>query len=176
MRRMTARSAAVQHRGETEGQIERLEQVFAIIGEKPRGKTCAAIVGITDEGAEIMEEYKGSPALDARLLAAAQAVAEPGEGRRGAGGGREPTARSQSRRPVDRSEAAARRQGKTTRHREWCRGRSQRRPRRTDQRCFHNPKPAPLRIGRQHRGDERTPWNEQVPANLPHSIVLSGAC
>ena len=35
--------------------------------------------------------------------------------------------------------------------------------------------PAPLRIGRQHRGDERTPWNEQVPANLPHSIVLSGA-
>jgi ferritin-like metal-binding protein YciE len=37
-------------------------------------KTCAAIVGITDEGAEIMEEYKGSPALDAGLLAAAQAV------------------------------------------------------------------------------------------------------
>jgi len=62
------------HRGETEGQIERLEQVFAIIGEKPRGKTCAAIVGITNEGAEIMEEYKGSPALDAGLLAAAQAV------------------------------------------------------------------------------------------------------
>ena len=30
-------------------------------------------------------------------------------------------------------------------------------------------------IGRQHRGDEQTPWNEQVPANFPHSIVLSGA-
>jgi ferritin-like metal-binding protein YciE len=41
---------------------------------KPQGKTCAAIVGITDEGAEIMEEYKGSPALDAGLLAAAQPV------------------------------------------------------------------------------------------------------
>jgi ferritin-like metal-binding protein YciE len=40
----------------------------------PRGKNCAAIVGITDEGAEIMKEYKGSPALDAGLLAAAQAV------------------------------------------------------------------------------------------------------
>ena len=60
--------------GETEGQVERLEQVFAIIEKKPQGKTCAAIVGITDEGAEIMEEYKGSPALDAGLLAAAQAV------------------------------------------------------------------------------------------------------
>ncbi len=52
----------------------RLEQVFAAINDKPQGKTCAAIVGITDEGAEIMEEYKGSPALDAGLLAAAQAV------------------------------------------------------------------------------------------------------
>jgi ferritin-like metal-binding protein YciE len=48
--------------------------VFEIIEKKPQGKTCAAIVGITDEGAEIMEEYKGSPALDAALLAAAQAV------------------------------------------------------------------------------------------------------
>ena len=50
------------------------KKVFAIIDKKPQGKTCAAIVGITDEGAEIMEEYKGSPALDAGLLAAAQAV------------------------------------------------------------------------------------------------------
>ncbi len=62
------------HRGETEGHVERLEKVFAMINEKPQGKTCAAILGITDEGAEIMEEYKGSPALDAGLLAAAQAV------------------------------------------------------------------------------------------------------
>src|SRR3984893_9729081 len=68
------KAAFEKHRGETEGQIERLEQVFAIIGAKPRGKTCAAIVGITDEGTEITEEYKGSPALDAGLLAAAQAV------------------------------------------------------------------------------------------------------
>ena len=45
-----------------------------MIEKKPQGKTCAAIVGITDEGAEIMAEYKGSPALDAGLLAAAQAV------------------------------------------------------------------------------------------------------
>jgi ferritin-like metal-binding protein YciE len=68
------KAAFEKHRGETEGQVERLEQVFAIIEKKPQGKTCAAIVGITDEGAEIMKEYKGSPALDAGLLAAAQAV------------------------------------------------------------------------------------------------------
>jgi ferritin-like metal-binding protein YciE len=68
------RAAFEKHHGETEGQVERLEQVFAVIDKKPQGKTCAAIVGITDEGAEIMQEYKGSPALDAGLLAAAQAV------------------------------------------------------------------------------------------------------
>jgi len=68
------KSASEKHRGETEGQIERLEQVFEAIEKKPQGKTCAAIVGITEEGAEIMKEYRGSPALDAGLLAAAQAV------------------------------------------------------------------------------------------------------
>jgi ferritin-like metal-binding protein YciE len=62
------------HRVETEGQVERLEEVFGIIDKRPQGKTCAAILGITDEGAEIMEDYKGSPALDAGLIAAAQAV------------------------------------------------------------------------------------------------------
>lgn len=68
------KAAFEKHKGETEGQIKRLEQVFALIDKKPQGKTCAAIMGITEEGAEIMKEYKGSPALDAGLLAAAQAV------------------------------------------------------------------------------------------------------
>jgi len=68
------KAAFEKHREETEGQVERLEQVFETIDKKPQGKTCAAIIGITDEGAEIMQEYKGSPALDAGLLAAAQAV------------------------------------------------------------------------------------------------------
>ncbi len=68
------KAAFEKHHGETEGQIERLEQVFAEIGEKPQGKTCDAIKGILDEGDEIMKEYNGSPALDAGLLAAAQAV------------------------------------------------------------------------------------------------------
>lgn len=68
------KKAFAKHHTETEGHIDRLEKVFKEIEEKPQGKTCDAIVGITDEGAEIMEEYKGSPALDAGLLAATQAV------------------------------------------------------------------------------------------------------
>jgi ferritin-like metal-binding protein YciE len=68
------RAAFEKHEGETDGQVERLEQVFALIGESPKGKTCDAIVGILDEGKEIMDDYKGMPALDAGLLAAAQAV------------------------------------------------------------------------------------------------------
>ncbi len=68
-------SAAFQkHRDETEGQVERLEQIFELLGKPARGKTCDAIQGILEEGKEIMDEYKGEPALDAGLLAAAQAV------------------------------------------------------------------------------------------------------
>jgi ferritin-like metal-binding protein YciE len=68
------RAAFEKHHDETEGQIERLEQVFELLGKPARGKKCDAIEGILDEGKEIMEEYKGAPALDAGLLAAAQAV------------------------------------------------------------------------------------------------------
>ncbi|KKB80299.1 hypothetical protein VW35_07805 [Devosia soli] len=63
-----------QHHQETEGQVERLQQVFDILGKPARGKTCDAILGILDEGKEIMDEYKGATALDAGLVAAAQAV------------------------------------------------------------------------------------------------------
>jgi ferritin-like metal-binding protein YciE len=59
---------------ETETQVERLDQVFASMDETPKGKTCDAIMGIIEEGKEIMDEYKGMPALDAGLIAAAQAV------------------------------------------------------------------------------------------------------
>jgi ferritin-like metal-binding protein YciE len=68
------RSAFEKHETETEGQIERLEKVFEEIGAAPRAKKCDAIEGLLDEGKEIMQEYKGSLALDAGLLAAAQAV------------------------------------------------------------------------------------------------------
>jgi ferritin-like metal-binding protein YciE len=68
------KAAFEKHHGETEEQVARLEQVFASIDEKPEGKKCDAIEGILDEGKEIMDNYKGSPALDAGLISAAQAV------------------------------------------------------------------------------------------------------
>ncbi|WP_425989305.1 ferritin-like domain-containing protein [Ensifer sp. R-19] len=64
----------LKHRDETEGQIERLGQVFEIIGKPARGKTCEAIQGMISEGEEIMEEYKGTAALDAGLISSAQTV------------------------------------------------------------------------------------------------------
>ena len=68
------RTAFEKHHDETEGQIERLEKIFDLIDKPARGKKCDAIEGILDEGKEIMDEYAGTPALDAGLLAAAQAV------------------------------------------------------------------------------------------------------
>lgn len=68
------KAAFQQHKEETDHQIERLKQVFEIIGKRAQGKTCEAIEGIIAEGEEIMDEFKGTPALDAGLLAAAQAV------------------------------------------------------------------------------------------------------
>jgi ferritin-like metal-binding protein YciE len=67
-------AAFEKHRAETESQVERLEQVFDLLDKPARGKTCPAIDGILEEGSEILDEYKGAPALDAGLVAAAQAV------------------------------------------------------------------------------------------------------
>ena len=67
-------AAFEKHRMETEGQVERLTQVFKILGARAEGKTCPAIDGILEEGEEILEEYKGAPGLDAGLVAAAQGV------------------------------------------------------------------------------------------------------
>ena len=63
------KSAFEKHRTETEEHVARLEQVFEEIKETPRGKTCDAIMGIIEEGQEVMKEFKGAPALDAGLLA-----------------------------------------------------------------------------------------------------------
>jgi ferritin-like metal-binding protein YciE len=67
-------AAFEKHQEETEGQIARLEQIFELLDKPARGKKCDAIEGILDEGKEVMEEFKGSAALDAGLLASAQAV------------------------------------------------------------------------------------------------------
>ena len=68
------RAAFEKHHEETEGQIDRLEKIFELLGKPARGKKCDAIEGIIDEGKEIMDEYADTPALDPGLLAAAQAV------------------------------------------------------------------------------------------------------
>jgi ferritin-like metal-binding protein YciE len=68
------RAAFESHRDQTEEQVARLQQVFEILGRPARGKNCPAIDGIIEEGEEILESYKGSPAIDAGLIAAAQAV------------------------------------------------------------------------------------------------------
>jgi ferritin-like metal-binding protein YciE len=62
------------HRDQTEGHVERLNEVFDQLGRPARGKTCEAILGIIDEAKEIMEEFKGAEALDAGLASSAQAV------------------------------------------------------------------------------------------------------
>ncbi|AZO18806.1 ferritin-like domain-containing protein [Mesorhizobium sp. M2A.F.Ca.ET.043.05.1.1] len=67
-------AAFEKHLKETEDQVDRLEQVFDMLGKPARGKTCPAIDGIIEEGSEILEEYKDEPALDAGLVGAAQAV------------------------------------------------------------------------------------------------------
>ncbi len=67
-------AAFQKHRDETEGQVERLVQVFEIVGKRAQAKTCPAIDGILEEGEEVLEEYEGAPALDAGLVGSAQAV------------------------------------------------------------------------------------------------------
>jgi ferritin-like metal-binding protein YciE len=67
-------AAFEKHRQETEGQVERLEQVFDIIGEKPKAKKCEAIEGLTKEADELMENVECNATLEAGLLAGGQAV------------------------------------------------------------------------------------------------------
>lgn len=62
------------HLQETEGQISRLEEVARALGESIKRKTCKAMKGLIEEGSEMMQEKKGSAALDSALIAAAQKV------------------------------------------------------------------------------------------------------
>ena len=62
------------HRTETEGQIERLQQIFDMLGKPARGKPCEAVNGIIEEANEIAQDFRGREALDAGLIAAQQAV------------------------------------------------------------------------------------------------------
>ena len=68
------KSAFTIHQTETEGQIKRLDAVFEAIGKPAQGIECKAIQGIIAEGEEVISEFSGGEALDAGLIAAAQAV------------------------------------------------------------------------------------------------------
>lgn len=68
------KAAFEKHRDQTENHVERLQQVFELIGKRAQGKTCEAIQGIIAEGEDIMDEFKGTAAIDAGLISAAQAV------------------------------------------------------------------------------------------------------
>ena len=68
------KDAFAMHLQQTEGHVERLEPIFDLISVPARGKTCDAILGIIEEGKSIMDEFKGTPALDAGLVSSAQAV------------------------------------------------------------------------------------------------------
>ncbi len=67
--------AAIQsHLKETEGHVKKLEQVFQSFDEKAKGQTCEATMGLLEEGDEIAADFKGSPAINAALISAAQKV------------------------------------------------------------------------------------------------------
>jgi ferritin-like metal-binding protein YciE len=66
--------AFTDHLSETEGQLERLNTVFEIIGRPAKGQKCPAIDGILKEAKDLMEEFEGDAALDAALACAAQKV------------------------------------------------------------------------------------------------------
>jgi len=68
------KKAILAHLKETEGHVTKLEQVFQSFDEKAKGKTCEATVGLLKEGDEIAADFKGSPAINAALISAAQKV------------------------------------------------------------------------------------------------------
>ena len=68
------RAAFQTHLEETEGQIERLDQIFEKLEQSPRGKKCHGMEGLLEEGSEILEEAEKGPVRDAALISAAQRV------------------------------------------------------------------------------------------------------
>jgi ferritin-like metal-binding protein YciE len=62
------------HLGETKGHVQRLEQVFKLLGEKPRSVDCPAIDGIIEEAEDVTGEVDDKNVLDAAIIAAGQAV------------------------------------------------------------------------------------------------------
>jgi ferritin-like metal-binding protein YciE len=68
------KDAFEKHLEQTKGHVERLEQVFEELGEKPKGKTCRAMKGLIEEGSEILKEDGEDSVIDAGIIVAAQKV------------------------------------------------------------------------------------------------------
>ncbi|MDR3534041.1 MAG: ferritin-like domain-containing protein [Rhodopila sp.] len=68
------KEAFTHHREETQGQVERLQKAFEVLGKRARGVTCEAINGLIEEGEEVIEEFPEGSVRDAGLAACAQAV------------------------------------------------------------------------------------------------------
>lgn len=68
------KSALQHHLEETKGQVERIENVFKILGKPARGETCEAIKGLIEEGEEVMEKADSGAVCDAGMIAAGQAI------------------------------------------------------------------------------------------------------
>lgn len=68
------RTAFEHHLKETEEQVQRLEQIFEMLGESAKGETCEGIKGIIEEGEKMLKETKEGPVRDEALISAAQRV------------------------------------------------------------------------------------------------------
>jgi ferritin-like metal-binding protein YciE len=68
------RSAFEHHLKETEGHVQRLEQIFEILGESPKGKTCDGMKGVLEEGSEAVKEIEEGDVRDVGMISAAQRV------------------------------------------------------------------------------------------------------
>ena len=62
------------HLEQTKGHVDRLEQIFSAMDQSPKGRKCAGMEGLVEEGEEVIEEQSSGEALDAGLIAAAQRV------------------------------------------------------------------------------------------------------
>ena len=68
------KDAFLAHLKESEGHVTKLERVFELFGETAKGKTCEATVGLLKEGDQLAADFKGSAAINAALISAAQRV------------------------------------------------------------------------------------------------------
>ena len=68
------KQALEDHLEQTQGHVERLEEIFEQLDETPKGKNCKAMKGLVEEGSEILEEDGEDSVVDAGIIAAAQKV------------------------------------------------------------------------------------------------------